>query len=84
LLFDAAIGLALVVAFAVEGRLAMAPNLTVEMCTPGEIVDSRRSFSAETTKGLSLLPRRGSPTEVRMRMLDAGGAIAFDLPVAEV
>jgi hypothetical protein len=40
--------------FSAQSRLAMAPNLTVEIYTPGEIVDSRRSYIAETAEGALL------------------------------
>jgi hypothetical protein len=42
----------------------MAPILTVEMYTPGEIVDSRRSTQRRPPKARCLLAKRGSPMEI--------------------
>ena len=66
----------------------MAPNLTVEIYTPGEIVDSRRSYTAETAKGALLAAKAwiadGNHTATRLRVMDDGGAILFDQPVTAV
>jgi hypothetical protein len=63
----------------------MAPNLTVELYTPGEIVDSRRSYTAETAKG-ALLAAKTWITDrnhiaTRLRVMDEGGAVLFDQPM---
>jgi hypothetical protein len=69
-------------------RLAMAPNLTLEIYTPGEIVDSRRSYTAETAKGALLAAKAwiadGNHTATRLRVLDDDGTVLFDQIVTEV
>jgi hypothetical protein len=66
----------------------MAPILTVEMYTPGEIVDSRRSYTAETAKGALFAGKAwitdGNHTATRLRVVDDCGTIIFDQPVIEV
>jgi hypothetical protein len=68
-----------------QSRLAMAPILTVELYTPGEIVDSRRSYTAETAKGALLAAKAwladGNHTATRLRVLDDSGTVVFDQPV---
>jgi len=63
----------------------MAPNLTVEIYTSGEIVDSRRSYTAETAKGALLAAKAwiadGNHTATRLRVLDDSGTVVFDQPV---
>jgi hypothetical protein len=60
----------------------MAPNLTVELYTPGEIVDSRRSYTAETAKGAVLAAKAwitdGNHIATRLRVLDDRGIVMFD------
>jgi hypothetical protein len=55
----------------------MTPILTVELYTPGEIVDSRRSYAAETAKGAVLAANAwisdGNHTATRLRVLDESG-----------
>jgi hypothetical protein len=69
----------------VQSRLAMAPNLTVELYTPGEIVDSRRSYAAETAKGALLSAKawitNEDHTATRLRVLDDSGTVMLDQPV---
>jgi hypothetical protein len=59
----------------------MAPNLIVELYTPGEIVDSRRSYAAETAKGAVLAAKAwladGDHTATRLRVLDDTGTVLF-------
>jgi hypothetical protein len=66
----------------------MAPNLTLEMYTPGEIVDSRRSYPAETAKGALLAAKawiaEGRHNATRLRVVDDGGTVMFDQPVTQV
>jgi hypothetical protein len=66
----------------------MAPNLTVELYTPGEIVDSRRSYAAETAKGAVLAAKawinNGNHTATRLRVLDDTGTVMFDQPATLV
>jgi hypothetical protein len=66
----------------------MAPILTVEMYSPGEIVDCRRSYTAKTAKGALLAAKGwiadGNHTATRLRVLDDGGTVMFDQPVTEV
>ena len=66
----------------------MAPNWTVELYTPGEIVDSRRSYAAETAKGAVLAANAwisdGNHTATRLRVLDESGTVMFDQPVTLV
>jgi hypothetical protein len=66
----------------------MAPILTVEIDTPGEIVESRRSFAAKTAKGAVLAAKAwitdGNHTATRLRVLDDPGTVMFDELVTEV
>jgi hypothetical protein len=68
--------------FSAQSRLAMAPNLTVEIYTPGEIVDSRRSYTAETAKDALLAAKTwitdGNHIATRLRVVDDGGTVMFD------
>jgi hypothetical protein len=63
------------------------PVFIVEMYTPGEIVEARRSFSAETAADALLAAegwindRRNDATN--FRVVDLDGAIVFDKLVAE-
>jgi hypothetical protein len=63
----------------------MAPILTVEMYTPGEIVDSRRSYTADTAKGALIAANAwitdGNHTATRLRVLDDSGTVMFDQAV---
>jgi hypothetical protein len=63
----------------------MAPILTVEMYTPGEIVDSRRSYTADTAKGALIAANAwitdGNHTATRLRVLDDYGTVMFDQAV---
>jgi hypothetical protein len=63
----------------------MAPILTVELYTPGEIVDSRRSYTTETSKGALLAAKAWladvNHTATRLRVLDDSGTVVFDQPV---
>jgi hypothetical protein len=63
----------------------MAPNLTVELYTPGKIVDSRRSYTADTAKGAVLAANAwiidGNHTATGPRVLDDDGTVLFDQPV---
>jgi hypothetical protein len=63
----------------------MAPNLTVELYTPGEIVDSRRSYAVETANGALLAAKvwitNGDHNATRLRVLDDSGTVMFDQPV---
>jgi hypothetical protein len=69
-------------------QVAMAPNLTVEIYTPGEIVDSRRSYTAETAKDALRAAKvwitDGSHSATRLRVLDDRGTVMFDQPVTAV
>jgi hypothetical protein len=66
----------------------MAPNLTVELYSPGEIVDSRRSYAAESAKGAVLAANAwisdGNHTATRLRVLDDTGTVMFDEPMTLV
>jgi hypothetical protein len=63
------------------------PFLTVEMYTPGEIVDGRRSYDAETAKDALLAAKAwiadGSHNATRLRVIDDDGTTIFDKLVAE-
>jgi hypothetical protein len=63
----------------------MATNLTVELYTPGEIVDSRRSYAADTAKDALFAAKAwitdGNHTATRLRVLDDSGIVMFDQPV---
>jgi hypothetical protein len=63
----------------------MAPNLTIELYTPGEIVDSRRSYIAVTAKGAVRAAKgwitNGNHTATRLRVLDDRGTVVFEKPV---
>lgn len=62
------------------------PFLTVEMYTPGEIVDARRSYSADTAADALIAASRwindGSHDATRVRVIDGDGTIMFDQLVA--
>jgi hypothetical protein len=63
------------------------PLFIVEMYTPGEIVEARRSFSAESAADALLAAkgwinaRRNDATN--FRVVDLDGTIMFDKPVAD-
>ena len=61
---------------------------TVEMYTPGEIVEARRPFSAETaTEALRAAMGwiiDGGHDATRVRIVDTVGTIMFDQPVAKL
>ncbi len=63
------------------------PFLIVEMYTPGEIVDGRRSYGAETATDALFAARAwitdGSHNATRLRVVDDDGTIIFDKLVAE-
>jgi hypothetical protein len=68
----------------------MAPNLpflTVEMYTPGEIVDGRRSYDVVTVAGALFAAKAwitdGSHNATRLRVVDDDGTTIFDKLVAE-
>jgi hypothetical protein len=62
-------------------------SFTVEMYAPGEIVDGRRSYSAETTMDALLAAKAwiadSNHNATRLRVVDVDGTIMFDKPVAE-
>ena len=63
------------------------PLFIVEMYTPGEIVEPRRPFGAETAAD-ALLAAKGWINDKRhdatnFRVVDLDGTILFDKPVAE-
>jgi hypothetical protein len=64
------------------------PSFTVEMYSPGEIVDGRRSYRAESTAGALLAAKAwisdGSHNATHLRIVDGNGAIMFDKLVAEL
>jgi hypothetical protein len=66
----------------------MTPILTVELYTPGEIVDGRRSYAAETAKDALFAAKAwlagGNHTATRLRVLDDTGTVLFDQPVTSV
>jgi hypothetical protein len=73
-----------------SGRLAMVADLqsfTVEMYTPGEIVEARRSFTAETDEDVLSAAKKWindrSHNATNFRVLDRDGTIVFDKLVAE-
>jgi hypothetical protein len=63
-------------------------SFTVEMYTPGEIVDGRRSYGAETARDALLAAKAwiddGNHNATRLRVVDVDGTIMFDKPVAEL
>ena len=69
----------------------MAPELplfTVEMHTPGEIIEARRSFSAETATAALRAAMEwindGGHDATNVRIVDAVGTTLFDKPVAKL
>jgi hypothetical protein len=68
----------------------MVPDLasfTVEMYTPGEIVDGRRSYiavsAAAALLAANLWINESTHNATRCRVVDVDGAIMSDTPVAE-
>jgi hypothetical protein len=64
------------------------PLFIVEMYTPGEIVETRRSFSAETVAGALRAAMGwisdGGHDATSVRIVDNIGTIMFDTPVAKL
>jgi hypothetical protein len=63
------------------------PSFTVEMYTPGKIVDGRRSYDAETATDALYAAKAwinaADHNATRLRVVGADGTIVFDKPVAE-
>jgi hypothetical protein len=63
------------------------PSFTVEMYTPGEIVEARRSFPADTSQEVLLAAKEWindrSHNATNFRVIDPNGTIVFDKLVAE-
>jgi len=66
---------------------AYLPLFIVEMCTPGEIVEARRPFSAETAADALLAAKRWINDRrndaTNFRVVDLDGTTMFDKPVAD-
>jgi hypothetical protein len=69
--------------------VATAPSVfIVEMYTPGEIIEARRSFSAETAAGALRAAmgwiNDGGHDATSVRIVDTVGTVMFDKPVAKL